>query len=388
MRTEEDLYPLDDDDIDILEEDVYFGEVDGIPSINFSDRIQQLSLKSLDLTLVVKVLGRRPSHSLKLIEIDNDYFLVKFATHSDYLMVLTDGPWTIFGHYLTLEPWSIDFSTSQSIPSRIMAWVRLPITCYKRSLLEAIGSRIGFVVKINFHSDNGSHGKFARMAVKINLRNPLISNFRNPLRLSCPATDLCVDPPADPYGSWIIAPGLLSSRFNPIFNVVEDSPNDAPHDPPLSDDLIRDTHSHITHDIDKSPFGARVEKARITSKVTASSRKSIGISIGSSSFSIPTSRMARTGSSLTHRQPKSKNMGAFLNPKKHNAIRIEADDNHVLPPNSLALVPSSSNINTTSIVTTILKRPMPSSTSHSASHQVLDPIPTTHHVDDRVDMVD
>ncbi|KAK8697778.1 hypothetical protein V6N13_113915 [Hibiscus sabdariffa] len=138
-----------------------------------------------------------------------------------------------------------------------------------------------------------------------------------------PPTDLCVDPPADPY--------------------VEDSPNDAPHDPPLSDDLIRDSHSHITHAVDKAPFGARVENARITSKVTVPSRKSIGISLGSSSLSIPTSRMSRPGSSLTNRHPKSKNMGAFLNPKKNSAIRIEVDDNHV---------------------TTILKRPTPSSTSH------------------------
>ncbi|KAK9043145.1 hypothetical protein V6N11_071494 [Hibiscus sabdariffa] len=360
----EDLYPLDDDDIDLLEEDVCFGEVDGIPSINFSDRIQQLALKSLDLTLVVKVLGRRvgyntlhnhifsiwkPSHSLKLIDIDNNYFLVKFVAHCDYL---------------------------KSIPSRIMAWVHLPITCYKHSLLEAIGSRIGFVVKIDFHSDNGSHGKFARMAVKINLHNPLISKLvingrvqlvYESLLVVCfgcdtyghtqdlcpkfvplasaethsdspvPPTDLCVDPPADPYGSWMIV------ERKPRRTNMQSNPNDAPHDPPLSDDLIRDSHSHITHAVDKAPFGARVENARITSKVTVPSRKSIGISLGSSSLSIPTSRMSRPGSSLTNRHPKSKNMGAFLNPKKNSAIRIEVDDNHV---------------------TTILKRPTPSSTSH------------------------
>ncbi|KAK8572329.1 hypothetical protein V6N12_028384 [Hibiscus sabdariffa] len=172
---DEDLFAIDDDDIDLLE-DVHFGEIDGIPSIRFPDRVQSMALKSMDLTLVVKVLGRRvgfntlhnrifniwkPSYPLKLIDIENDYYLVKFSTRSDYLKVLTEGPWTIFGHYLTVEPWSVDFNPAQSHPSRNMAWVRLPglpITCYKRSILEAIGSRIGSVVKLDFQTDNVREG--------------------------------------------------------------------------------------------------------------------------------------------------------------------------------------------------------------------------------------
>ncbi|KAL4319697.1 hypothetical protein GQ457_18G010960 [Hibiscus cannabinus] len=117
---------------------------------------------------------------IKLTDIENDHFLVKFASRTHYIAALTEGPWIIFGHYITVESWSPDFDPSQDHPSRIMAWVRLPglpITWYKQSLIEAIGSCIGSVVKIDYQTNNGRRGRFARMAVKINLRQPLVSKI-------------------------------------------------------------------------------------------------------------------------------------------------------------------------------------------------------------------
>ncbi|KAK9011693.1 hypothetical protein V6N11_039778 [Hibiscus sabdariffa] len=81
------LYPLKDDEINLMEDDVQIDEINGVPSITFLEIVQSLTLKSLDLTLVVKDLDRRlgyntvhniifniwkASHSLKLIDIDND----------------------------------------------------------------------------------------------------------------------------------------------------------------------------------------------------------------------------------------------------------------------------------------------------------------------------
>ncbi|KAL4312880.1 hypothetical protein GQ457_01G005440 [Hibiscus cannabinus] len=184
-----------DDDIELLEDDITISNSNGIPSIVFSERVQQLAIKSMDLALVVKVLGRRisynvfrnrifniwkPSHPLKVMDIENNFFLVKFSDRLDYLKVLTQGPWTIFGHYLTVEPWSIDFQPLQASPSRLMAWIRLPglpVTLYRRSFIEAIGSQIGNVIKIDFQTDNGCRGRFARMAVNINLKKPLVSKL-------------------------------------------------------------------------------------------------------------------------------------------------------------------------------------------------------------------
>ncbi|KAL4303231.1 hypothetical protein GQ457_10G004230 [Hibiscus cannabinus] len=63
----------------------------------------------------------KPSHPIKLMYIESDYYLVKFSDPGDYLKVLNKGPWTIFGHYISVEPWSIDFQQSQVSPSHLMA---------------------------------------------------------------------------------------------------------------------------------------------------------------------------------------------------------------------------------------------------------------------------
>ncbi|KAK8556578.1 hypothetical protein V6N12_002976 [Hibiscus sabdariffa] len=106
-QPDEELVSLDDDYIDLLEDDGQVGESEGIPFIDISKRVQSLALKSMKFTLVVKVLGRRigynvlhnriysiwkPSHPLKLIDIENDYFLVKFSSRVDYIKVLSEGP--------------------------------------------------------------------------------------------------------------------------------------------------------------------------------------------------------------------------------------------------------------------------------------------------------
>ncbi|XP_038997980.1 uncharacterized protein LOC120123033 [Hibiscus syriacus] len=61
-----------------------------------------------------------------------------------------------------------------------MAWIRLPglpVTLYKRSFIEAIGNQVGFVIKIDFQSDSGCRGRFARLAVSLNLHRPLVSEL-------------------------------------------------------------------------------------------------------------------------------------------------------------------------------------------------------------------
>ncbi|KAK8601145.1 hypothetical protein V6N12_050987 [Hibiscus sabdariffa] len=132
---QEEILSFDNDDIDLLEDDISVGESEGIPFIVFSERVQALALKSMDYTLVVKFFCRRvgysllhnriysiwkPSYPLKLIDIENDYFHVKFSVRSNYIKVLSDGPWMIFGHYFMVEPWSMDFNPLQAKTSIIM----------------------------------------------------------------------------------------------------------------------------------------------------------------------------------------------------------------------------------------------------------------------------
>ncbi|XP_039017767.1 uncharacterized protein LOC120148827 [Hibiscus syriacus] len=182
---------MDEEDVEVFEDDVVRGVVDGLISIDFSDRVQAMANKSFDQIVVMKLLGRRfgyttlrnkiydilkPSQPFRLIDIENDYFIVSLRTRLDFLTALSDGPWIIFRHYLTVEPWSPDFSSSQLFPRRIVAWIRLSglsVTLYKRSLITEIGECIRKVVKIDYQIETGCRGRFARMAVSVDLGKSL-----------------------------------------------------------------------------------------------------------------------------------------------------------------------------------------------------------------------
>ncbi|KAK9042856.1 hypothetical protein V6N11_071211 [Hibiscus sabdariffa] len=114
------------------------------------------------------------------MDIQNDYFLVTFRSRSDYLKALSGGPSTIFGHYLTVDPWTADFSATVPFPTKVVVWIRLPglpVILYKKSIITEIGECIGPVVKMDFHTECGRRGRFARMAVRIDLGKPLISKI-------------------------------------------------------------------------------------------------------------------------------------------------------------------------------------------------------------------
>ncbi|KAG8479043.1 hypothetical protein CXB51_029683 [Gossypium anomalum] len=147
----------------------------------------------MELTVILKLLGRnigynvlynrilnlwKPTKSFHLMDTTNGYFLVKLQDINDYNKVLTQGPWIVFGQYLTVQPWTKTFNPSQPYPSVVMAWIRLPgLLGYlkKRKIIEAIRGLIGKVVKLDLQTDTRTKGRFARLAVFINLDMPLVS---------------------------------------------------------------------------------------------------------------------------------------------------------------------------------------------------------------------
>ncbi|KAL4331886.1 hypothetical protein GQ457_07G010140 [Hibiscus cannabinus] len=130
-----------DEDIELLDGDVTRSIVEGLITVEFFERVQQLAEKSFDLTIVIKLLGHRigytmlrnklfelwkPKQAFRLMDIDNDYYLISFKANSDFLHALVEGPWTIFRHYLIVEPWTSEFTTSQPFPTKIWSWIHLP----------------------------------------------------------------------------------------------------------------------------------------------------------------------------------------------------------------------------------------------------------------------
>ncbi|KAK5832532.1 hypothetical protein PVK06_016334 [Gossypium arboreum] len=113
-----------------------------------------------------------------LMDIENEYFLAKLQSPDGYAKVLLQRPWMIYGQYLTIQPWTKDFTPSQAYPSMVLAWIRLPGLLgflYKTRILEEIGGIIGKVVRLDFNTDSRTRGRFAWMAVYINLDKPLIA---------------------------------------------------------------------------------------------------------------------------------------------------------------------------------------------------------------------
>ncbi|XP_017636648.1 uncharacterized protein LOC108478683 [Gossypium arboreum] len=180
---------------DILEGDIQRTVVNGVPSITFSERIHQIFIQGMDNTVIVKLLGRnigfsvlqnkfcsmwRPSAPIHMMDIENGYFLVKFQNKMDCDKVLSEGLWTIFGQYLTVQPWTMAFDPTQAFPSVVMAWIRflaLPSYLYNRKIITEIRELVGKVVKLDMNTDNRTQGRFARMAVYVNLEEPLVSQI-------------------------------------------------------------------------------------------------------------------------------------------------------------------------------------------------------------------
>ena len=95
---------------------------------------------------------------------DNGYFLINLEDQEDYINALTKGPWTVLGHYLTVQPWSSSFNSEENFPAEIVVWIRspnMPLQYYHKSTLRAIANIVGDLIKIDYKIESVQRGKFA-----------------------------------------------------------------------------------------------------------------------------------------------------------------------------------------------------------------------------------
>ncbi|MBA0708988.1 hypothetical protein Golax_024061 [Gossypium laxum] len=131
----------EEDDFVSAEGDITSSFVNGIPSINFFDKVNQFLIKDMANIMVINLLRRnigyvalqnkvyslwKPSKPFQMMDIENDYFLAKFQKSDDFERVLSQVPWIIYGQYLTVKPWSIEFDLAQPFPSVVMPWINFP----------------------------------------------------------------------------------------------------------------------------------------------------------------------------------------------------------------------------------------------------------------------
>ncbi|KAJ8766218.1 hypothetical protein K2173_022277 [Erythroxylum novogranatense] len=147
--------------------------------------------KQWERAVVLKVLGRRVGFAIlhdrlqaqwrfrgrmKMIDLDNGFFLVKFQEEGDYFRVLTEGPWVVFAQAVAVQRWSPSFRPSQAVVSHAVVWIRipnLPLSRYHPRILTALGDLVGASVRLDEETMLANRGKFARIAVEIDLHRPL-----------------------------------------------------------------------------------------------------------------------------------------------------------------------------------------------------------------------
>ncbi|MCH94906.1 hypothetical protein A2U01_0015876, partial [Trifolium medium] len=117
---------------------------------------------------------------INIIDLGNDYYLVAFTHEEDKNAAMSDGPWFIYDHYLTVREWSPNFHPASDTIKSVAVWIRisgLPIEYYDTRVLNFIGNRVGKTVKVDKNTLQQERGKYARLCVEVNLTKPLLAMF-------------------------------------------------------------------------------------------------------------------------------------------------------------------------------------------------------------------
>ncbi|KAJ8763767.1 hypothetical protein K2173_003549 [Erythroxylum novogranatense] len=101
--------------------------------------------------------------------------LLMFSDDADYTKALCEGPWVINGAYLLVQKWTPDFRVSNGIVTSTIVWIRLPELPLQYYSVKLLLLRLGQLSKLIIILD---HGRFARVAVTINLNEPQVSMLK------------------------------------------------------------------------------------------------------------------------------------------------------------------------------------------------------------------
>ncbi|KAJ1403340.1 Zinc finger, CCHC-type [Sesbania bispinosa] len=200
----DDDVPVDSEEMEIVEED-NFKILCPTVRLTKSERIG--ACIPWKRAIIVKLLGKsvslrflqgrlqklwQPAGRMEVIDIDNDYFVVRFMDWSDLNKVYDGGPWLIMGHYLVMQRRRPEFQPFEEAFKRVSVWIRvpgLPIEYYDGHILWRIGDVVGHTIKIDpntlrqHEDEQGANmiterGRFARICVEVDLRKVLIARFK------------------------------------------------------------------------------------------------------------------------------------------------------------------------------------------------------------------
>ncbi|KAJ8767163.1 hypothetical protein K2173_013560 [Erythroxylum novogranatense] len=157
------------------------------PKILFSDAELEAFCQTWRCAIIIKVMGRtvgyvtlrrrllqiwNPKGELELIDLPNDYFIVKFSNKEDRDFAMFEGPWMVQGHCLLVQEWTPAFHPLEAKVSKVAAWIRiphLPMEFQTVAALRRIGYGVGRTLRIDKQTAASSRGNFARLCVELDL---------------------------------------------------------------------------------------------------------------------------------------------------------------------------------------------------------------------------
>ncbi|KAI7998176.1 Uncharacterized protein LOK49_LG10G01282 [Camellia lanceoleosa] len=146
--------------------------------------------------IIVKLMGRnigfnyfmtkikalwKPTGAIVGLDLGNHFYIIKFLNDEDLSKVLNEGPWFIGAHFIAVRKWELEFQATHFCTHSTVVWARLtglPIEFFDRSILQKIGAKLGTLLKIDVHTENGNKWRFSRLCVQVDLSKPLIAKVK------------------------------------------------------------------------------------------------------------------------------------------------------------------------------------------------------------------
>ncbi|CAI9087709.1 OLC1v1021852C1 [Oldenlandia corymbosa var. corymbosa] len=178
------------------EGEVTYGEVDDLSTIDFANPVQRRMNRAMTYTVAVKPLGRefpycllhkrlkdmwQPKGEIFPSDVIEGYHMFRLSNVEDYNHVLLNGPWSIKEHYITVLPWTPNFDPTGENLSAVPTWIRipgLPLKYFHEALLKDITKPMGRFIKGDRNTITAERGRYARVAVELDLSKPLKGKLR------------------------------------------------------------------------------------------------------------------------------------------------------------------------------------------------------------------
>nr|XP_016457641.1 PREDICTED: uncharacterized protein LOC107781456 [Nicotiana tabacum] len=146
----------------------------------FSIIIKLLGKKILHQVLKCKLIDLwKPTKAFSLINVGEQYYIVKFNKEENLENILQKEPWFVFGHFLSVQCSEPNFvpATAKQIFTAI--WIRLPhlpTKFYDEEILKKVGNTVGRLLKADACTSAALRGRYARLCVELSLDKPVKSN--------------------------------------------------------------------------------------------------------------------------------------------------------------------------------------------------------------------